>query len=81
MSNFLEFIFYAFITLWLLAIVFRWLFPFLLNAFLKYLQKKALSEQNVYSKNSYSSDDSQTKKTFNSPKEKVGQYVDFEEID
>ncbi len=81
MSNFIEFILYAFVALWLLTLLFRWLFPFLLSNFIKYLQEKALEQQTAYSENSYSSTDKQRKKVFNAPKEKVGQYVDFEEID
>lgn len=82
MSNLLEFILYVFVGLWVLTLLFRWLFPYILNYFINYLEKSFFETQRSHVNNSYSSSSNpSSRKTFKSQKEKVGEYVDFEEID
>lgn len=84
MESFLTTILYIIIGFWLLRLVLKWASPYLLKFFIQYMGKKAQKRyedpnQNPFQKHQQSFEQSKT--SSKQDKEKVGEYVDFEEID
>jgi hypothetical protein len=85
MDSFFITLLYIIIGFWILRIILKWAFPYLIKFFIQYIGKKAKkqydnSNQNPF-QNSQSSSNQSDPKAKQSDKEKVGEYIDFEEID
>ena len=84
MQDFFEILIYIIVGFWIFSLLLRWAFPHLIKFFIGRMAKKA--------KNSFNNDNSQpfgntsdrknkNNRQIKNNKEKVGEYIDFEEID
>lgn len=84
MQEFLEVLLYILVGLWLFRLIAKWAFPYLLKFFISRVTKKAQKGFREHTQQR-STNDAQSNKQFKSrpktEKEKVGEYIDFEEID
>ena len=84
MLDFLETILYIIIGLWILRLVVKWAFPYILKYFISRMSKKAqkgFEDQKGAQHGQNRETSQQSKSRPKSDKEKVGEYIDFEEID
>lgn len=84
MQDFLETVLYIIIGLWILSLIVRWAFPHLLKYFISRMTKKAQKGFDDQNRDQHSQNKTSQQKFKSRPKsdkEKVGEYIDFEEID
>ncbi|WP_454244546.1 hypothetical protein [Psychroflexus sp. MBR-150] len=84
MQDFFITLLYIVIGFWILRLIFKWAFPYLLKYFVQYLGKKAQKRYENHSQNPFEKQQDYSKHSKTSSKqdkEKVGEYIDFEEID
>lgn len=84
MQDFLEILLYIIIGLWIFRLIVKWAFPHVLKFFLRRMTKKAkkgFQEQTGGQYNQDKETKQQSKSRPKKDKEKVGEYIDFEEID
>ena len=82
MSDFLEVLLYIVIGFWILRLLLKLAMPYLLKYFVKYVSKKTEQKFNSNQQNPFNNP-SQSNKTQKSkkPDQKLGEYIDYEEID
>jgi hypothetical protein len=84
MQDFLETLLYIIIGIWIFRLIIKWAFPYILKFFVRRVTKKAQSGFEEQSKGPFQRQNDtrpHSKKDFKENKEKVGEYIDFEEID
>ncbi len=84
MQDFLEILLYIIIGLWIFRLIVKWAFPHVLKFFLRQMTKKAekgFQDQTRAQYEKKKETNQQFKSRSKSDKEKVGEYIDFEEID
>lgn len=82
MSDFFEVLLYIIIGFWILRLLLRWALPYLLKYFVKYAAKKAENQFHQNRQNPFDSNTrSHTKQKKEKSDDKVGEYIDYEEID
>lgn len=84
MQDFLETVLYIIVGFWILRLIVRWAFPHLLKYFISRMTKKAqkgFEDQSRGQHKQSQETQQQFKSRPKSDKEKVGEYIDFEEID
>ena len=84
MQDFLETILYIIVGLWILRLIVKWAFPHILQFFVRRMTKKAqkgFEEQTRSQYHNQKETKQQSKNRSKENKEKVGEYIDFEEID
>lgn len=84
MQDFLEVLLYIIVGFWILRLVIQWVFPHLLKYFLRKMTHKAqkgFESQHSEGFQNKKQSNQQFKSQSKDDKEKVGEYIDFEEID
>lgn len=81
MSDFLEVLLYIIIGFWVLRLLLRWGLPYLLKYVVKYASKKAENQFNKRQQNPFDDTNHQNKQKSKKSDEKLGEYIDYEEID
>jgi hypothetical protein len=84
MQDFLETLLYIIIGLWILRLIVKWAFPYMLKFFIGRVAKKAqqgFQNQTTQEPTNKNQENQQFESHSKNGKEKVGEYIDFEEID
>lgn len=84
MQDFFITILYVIIGFWVLRLILKFTFPYLLKYFVQYLGKKAQKRYNSSTQNPFQKEEQSSERpnaSSKEDKEKVGEYIDFEEID
>lgn len=81
MQDFLEVLLYIIIGFWVMRLVLRWALPHLLRYFVQHASKKAESQFHTRKQDTNAQNNSYQKNKKKMSNEKVGEYIDFEEID